>query len=283
MYAVVRGDGLLQNSKQVNQVNNNMQVLIFQCIGHMLDIPIHIFINAYLTESMTTFSRDRLNYVLQAYRTYKVIFFMFYFLYHMFQLTIISVEFPTQEAKRDIYVKVIYQGQTQQTKVDMDTIKNAKWDQSFQFKEEQGAIQIQLLHWVSKEDEKVFAEASLTLDQCKQSQGQPLELPLESGKLLVRYQPIQENSQDDKIKQFQKYLHDTGLESAFKLIFAEILTKKIDKNEAFTYAAMRLRQMGEDLKMFFSSNHKMSQLLNNISEVQQEEDDREQFLESGER
>lgn len=55
------------------------------------------------------------------------------------------------------------------------------------------------------------------------------------------------------MKQFQKYLHDTGLEQAFKLIFAEILSKKVDRTEVFTYAVMRLRQIGEDLKMYLQS------------------------------
>ncbi len=47
--------------------------------------------------------------------------------------------------------------------------------------------------------------------------------------------------QDDNVKNFFNYLNQTGLENAFKLIYAEILTKKIHSNDVFTYTAVRLR------------------------------------------
>ena len=46
---------------------------------------------------------------------------------------------------------------------------------------------------------------------------------------------------------FEKYIEDSGLTSSFQLIFGEIITKKIPKNNVFTYTAMRLRQIGSEI------------------------------------
>ena len=47
---------------------------------------------------------------------------------------------------------------------------------------------------------------------------------------------------------FKKYLDQTGIAMAFQVIFAEILDKKIEESKLFSYTAMRLRQIGEDLE-----------------------------------
>mmetsp|Transcript_11337 Transcript_11337/g.12466 ORF Transcript_11337/g.12466 Transcript_11337/m.12466 type:complete len:142 (-) Transcript_11337:235-660(-) len=46
---------------------------------------------------------------------------------------------------------------------------------------------------------------------------------------------------------FEKYLEDSGLTVAFQIIFAEIISKKVDPSQVFTYTAMRLRQIGAEL------------------------------------
>jgi len=46
---------------------------------------------------------------------------------------------------------------------------------------------------------------------------------------------------------FKKYLEQTGIAMAFQVVFAEILDKKIEEAKVFSYTAMRLRQIGEDL------------------------------------
>lgn len=51
--------------------------------------------------------------------------------------------------------------------------------------------------------------------------------------------------QDKQIEVFQKYLAETGLSMAFQIIFAELLAKKVQPVNVFTYTAMRLRQIGE--------------------------------------
>lgn len=51
------------------------------------------------------------------------------------------------------------------------------------------------------------------------------------------------------------YLKNNGINLAFQVIFSEIVTKKIEKEQVFAYTAMRLRQIGNDLnqlkKVFF--------------------------------
>jgi len=45
------------------------------------------------------------------------------------------------------------------------------------------------------------------------------------------------------------YLKANGVDLAFQAIFTEIITKKIEKEQVFAYAAMRLRQIGNDLNV----------------------------------
>lgn len=49
-------------------------------------------------------------------------------------------------------------------------------------------------------------------------------------------------------EKFKKYLEQTGIAMAFQVVFAEILDKKIEESKVFSYTAMRLRQIGEDLE-----------------------------------
>ncbi len=46
---------------------------------------------------------------------------------------------------------------------------------------------------------------------------------------------------------FDNYVNDTGISSAFQLIFAEIISKKIPIEDHFSYAAGRLRAIGRDI------------------------------------
>lgn len=50
---------------------------------------------------------------------------------------------------------------------------------------------------------------------------------------------------DKQVRVLQKYLAETGLSLAFQIIFAELLAKKVQPMNVFTYTAMRLRQLGE--------------------------------------
>ena len=54
---------------------------------------------------------------------------------------------------------------------------------------------------------------------------------------------------------FKKYLEQTGIAMAFQVIFAEILDKKVDENKVYSYTAMRLRQIGEDLEKIKMVRH----------------------------
>merc|ERR1712043_1088 len=60
-------------------------------------------------------------------------------------------------------------------------------------------------------------------------------------------------SKDEKLKRmknaekFKKYLNKTGLPLAFQVIYAEILAKNIEADNVYSYTAMRLRQIGNDI------------------------------------
>lgn len=64
-----------------------------------------------------------------------------------------------------------------------------------------------------------------------------------------------------QLQMFEKYLEESGITMAFQLIFAEILTKKIDAGSVFSYTAMRLRQIGKEIAHLLPKN-----LTANISE-----------------
>ncbi|EAR88186.2 hypothetical protein TTHERM_00016520 (macronuclear) [Tetrahymena thermophila SB210] len=51
----------------------------------------------------------------------------------------------------------------------------------------------------------------------------------------------------NQAEMFKKYLDNTGISMAFQIIYAEILSKKINAENVFGYTAMRLRQIGNDL------------------------------------
>jgi hypothetical protein len=53
---------------------------------------------------------------------------------------------------------------------------------------------------------------------------------------------------------FEKYLNDTGIASAFELIFSEMITKKIPSENHFTYTAGRLRQIGREIEIIKQKN-----------------------------
>ena len=50
-----------------------------------------------------------------------------------------------------------------------------------------------------------------------------------------------------QISKFEKYLEDCGIPVAFEVIYTEILEKKIEPDQMFMYAAMRLRQIGKQI------------------------------------
>jgi Ca2+-binding EF-hand superfamily protein len=66
---------------------------------------------------------------------------------------------------------------------------------------------------------------------------------------------------DKQLQLFEKYLQETGISLAFQIIYTEIITKKIDADNVFTYTAMRLRQIGKEVAHLLPEN-----LAANISE-----------------
>lgn len=58
---------------------------------------------------------------------------------------------------------------------------------------------------------------------------------------------------DNKAARFKKYLNKTGLPLVFQVIYGEILTQGIDQENVFSYTAMRLRQIGNDILQILCS------------------------------
>lgn len=49
-------------------------------------------------------------------------------------------------------------------------------------------------------------------------------------------------------ERFREYVQVSGLRKAFQVIFAEIVTKRVEPGEVFSYTAIRLRQLGQDVQ-----------------------------------
>jgi hypothetical protein len=63
-----------------------------------------------------------------------------------------------------------------------------------------------------------------------------------------------ENQVNKQLQLFEKYLEDSGISTAFQIIYTEILMKKIDSENVFTYTAMRLRQIGKEIAHLLPEN-----------------------------
>jgi len=58
-----------------------------------------------------------------------------------------------------------------------------------------------------------------------------------------------EPSQEDhnNANSFLEYIDESGLPQAFQLIFAELISKKINPQNYYSYVGMRLRQIGKEI------------------------------------
>ena len=68
-----------------------------------------------------------------------------------------------------------------------------------------------------------------------------------------RKKEIEENAkkQEKKEEQYKKleaYISESGLTLAFNIIFAELISKQILPENFFSYTAMRLKQIGKEIK-----------------------------------
>lgn len=69
-----------------------------------------------------------------------------------------------------------------------------------------------------------------------------------------RNEIIDEEQASQQIELFERYLEDSGIAMAFQIIYTEILSKKIEPNNVFTYTAMRLRQIGKEVAHLLPKN-----------------------------
>ncbi len=88
----------------------------------------------------------------------------------------------------------------------------------------------------------------------KQEKGKPSK-PSDNSikKVTTEKKPSHDNIESkkkykDKAEDFQTYLADSGLPKAFDLVFSELVSKGIKQEKFFSYTAMRLRQIGNEIE-----------------------------------
>ena len=54
----------------------------------------------------------------------------------------------------------------------------------------------------------------------------------------------------------EKYINETGIGTAFQIIFSELLSKKVPVDNYYTYTASRLRQIGREKAAIEKKNEK---------------------------
>ena len=72
-----------------------------------------------------------------------------------------------------------------------------------------------------------------------------LDAPQQSGEQSSAVEGQQESLRQSV--RFQDYMEVSGLRKAFQLIFSEVIQKRVDPSDVFTYSASRLRQLGLEL------------------------------------
>ena len=64
-------------------------------------------------------------------------------------------------------------------------------------------------------------------------------------KKIIEDKPSEEDEKN--ANNFNSYLEESGLPEAFQLIFSELVSKKINTQNYFSYVSMRLRQLGKEI------------------------------------
>ena len=59
---------------------------------------------------------------------------------------------------------------------------------------------------------------------------------------------VKVNQQEKDFQRLEEYLTESGLSLAFNIIFAELISKQILRENYFTYTAMRLTQIGKEIE-----------------------------------
>ncbi|MCQ2821683.1 MAG: hypothetical protein MJ252_30865 [archaeon] len=72
-------------------------------------------------------------------------------------------------------------------------------------------------------------------------------------------------------KRLTEYLNESGLNLAFNIIFAELITKQINQENFFPYTAMRLKEIGKELEGIKDKEITVDNLDANAEEGEEEE------------
>ena len=79
---------------------------------------------------------------------------------------------------------------------------------------------------------------------------QPNDSFHEEEKEVEKEEEVSEEVREERMKnvgRFEQYVESSGIAKVFQIVFAEILTKKIEPANVFAYTAMRLRQIGKEI------------------------------------
>lgn len=87
----------------------------------------------------------------------------------------------------------------------------------------------------------------------KQTDMQNIQSPLKANTKIQT--ETQKKSIDDEVllkrqeqaKLFEDFVNNTGITTAFQIIFSELISKEISIDNYFTYVAVRLKEIGKEL------------------------------------
>lgn len=82
----------------------------------------------------------------------------------------------------------------------------------------------------------------------------PIEEPQVEVQEPVEVSPEVREQRMKNVARFEQYVESSGLAKVFQIIFAEIMTKKIEQANVFAYTAMRLRQIGKEIAPMLPAN-----------------------------
>ena len=106
----------------------------------------------------------------------------------------------------------------------------------------------------NKDGKVSYDEYTLLLKMILKRFLKTLEEEIEPVKPKESKDEIIEKQVSKQLLLFQKYLEESGISIAFQIVYNEIIAKKINSDDVFTYTAMRLRQIGKEVAHLLPAN-----------------------------
>ena len=102
-----------------------------------------------------------------------------------------------------------------------------------------------------KENEQIPTENNNGIEGEEQQQNNNYDYEQNKKEIMEKIEIRKQ--QADKV---EKYIYETGIGSAFQIIFSELISKKIPVENYYTYTASRLRQIGREKEALDRKNNK---------------------------